>query len=234
MVKKCICLLILALLLAALLQPVSAAHRALLEPDKDDELPPEPIPTAQPAFDPIWPADTSYEISCLYYYQNGREHSCRYTYRNGLDIAGEGNALAVEDGVIEVVDYLYNSYGNFIVLLHDNGGRSIYAHLARTYVQEGQRVEKGEVIAKIGTTGNSAGVHLHYEYSLADPWLTFYKDKYYDKLYYEQNCLYNNERYNDSKLICQWICDNFVQDEEYFYWNGIQPEMEQTLSLIHI
>lgn len=227
MVKQWISLLLLLSLLAALLLPVSAAQHGWLDETEDEDAPPEPIPTVQTGFDPIWPADTSYEVSCLYYYQTGREHSCRYTYRNGIDIAGEGNALAVEDGVIEVVDYLYNSYGNYIVLLHDNGGRSIYAHLARTYVQEGQRVEQGEIIAKIGTSGKSAGVHLHYEYSLADPWLTFYKDKYYNKLYYEQNCLYNNEKYNDSKLICQWITDNFVQDEEYFYWNGKTPVMEQ-------
>lgn len=227
MVKQWISLLLLLSLLVALPLPVGAAQQGWLGEAEDEDAPPEPIPTAQAGFDPIWPADTSYEVSCLYYYQTGREHSCRYTYRNGIDIAGEGNALAVEDGVIEVVDYLYNSYGNYIVLLHDNGGRSIYAHLARTYVQEGQRVEQGEIIARIGTTGKSAGVHLHYEYSLADPWLTFYKDKYYDKLYYEQNCLYNNENYNDNKLICQWITDNFVPDEEYFYWNGETPEMEQ-------
>lgn len=230
MVKKSICLLLLLCLLTALLPQVSAAQpgTASIRLDNEEEKePPEPIPTIQPDFDPIWPADTSYEVSCLYYYQSGLPHSCRYTYRNGIDIAGEGNALAVEDGVIETVDYLYNSYGNYIVILHENGGRSIYAHLARSYVQEGDEVKQGDIIAVIGTSGKSAGVHLHYEYSLGDPWLNFFKDKYYDKLYYEQNCLYNNEKYNENKYICQWIRDNYVQDEEYFYWNGQTPVMEQ-------
>ncbi|MFE4922927.1 M23 family metallopeptidase [Streptomyces sp. NPDC056661] len=55
------------------------------------------------------------------------------------------------------------AYGNAIVIKHDNGMYSQYAHLSRIDVHIGQSVEKGQKIALSGNTGNSSGPHLHFE-----------------------------------------------------------------------
>ncbi|MET7523412.1 M23 family metallopeptidase [Streptomyces sp. NPDC005248] len=55
------------------------------------------------------------------------------------------------------------AYGNAIVIKHDNGMYSQYAHLSRIDVHIGQSVEKGQQIALSGNTGNSSGPHLHFE-----------------------------------------------------------------------
>lgn len=54
-------------------------------------------------------------------------------------------------------------YGNFVVLEHGNGVRTVYAHCDRLNVQAGDEVQRGEVIAWVGNTGRSTGPHLHYE-----------------------------------------------------------------------
>ena len=54
-------------------------------------------------------------------------------------------------------------YGNYIILSHGNGITTRYAHASQLYVTAGQTVSKGQVIAAVGTTGNSTGPHLHFE-----------------------------------------------------------------------
>ncbi|MBO0602767.1 M23 family metallopeptidase [Sporosarcina sp. E16_3] len=59
-----------------------------------------------------------------------------------------------------------NGYGNTVMVLHNIGGKTyetVYAHLASIGVKLGQSVKAGEVIAVMGTTGTSTGVHLHFE-----------------------------------------------------------------------
>ncbi|RXS83893.1 M23 family metallopeptidase [Streptomyces sp. TM32] len=55
------------------------------------------------------------------------------------------------------------AYGNAIVIQHENGTYTQYAHLSRIEVQVGQQVGTGQQIAKSGSTGNSTGPHLHFE-----------------------------------------------------------------------
>jgi murein DD-endopeptidase MepM/ murein hydrolase activator NlpD len=55
------------------------------------------------------------------------------------------------------------AYGNAIVIRHDNGAYSQYAHLSKVDVKPGQQVKTGQAIAKSGNTGNSSGPHLHFE-----------------------------------------------------------------------
>ena len=57
----------------------------------------------------------------------------------------------------------HGGYGRHVVLDHGNGVRSRYAHMRKLDVQVGQRVEKGQVIGFVGSTGRSTGPHLHYE-----------------------------------------------------------------------
>ncbi len=82
----------------------------------------------------------------------------------GLDMAADyGTAIyAAADG--EVVDAAWdNSYGNYVKILHENNTVSIYAHCSRLCVDAGERVEQGEKIAEVGSTGASTGNHLHFE-----------------------------------------------------------------------
>ena len=55
------------------------------------------------------------------------------------------------------------TYGNAVKLKHNDGYRTLYAHMAKVYVKEGQWVEKGQEIGYMGNTGKSYGAHLHFE-----------------------------------------------------------------------
>lgn len=82
----------------------------------------------------------------------------------GLDIDGHYDSpiYASDSGVVEVSGW-GNGYGLQIVINHENGFKTRYAHASKMFVNVGQRVSKGEVIAMVGTTGFSTGTHLHYE-----------------------------------------------------------------------
>lgn len=83
---------------------------------------------------------------------------------NGVDWAGRsGTAIsATSDGVVTKAGW-YGGYGNTVIIRHAFGIETLYAHLSRIDVKEGQRVSRGDRIGGMGTTGRSTGVHLHYE-----------------------------------------------------------------------
>ena len=87
---------------------------------------------------------------------------------NGLDIAtNNGSAFgrptfAAQDGVVKYAGW-QGGYGNLIIIDHGSGYETYYGHHSAIYVVPGQRVERGEVIGAIGSTGNSSGPHLHFE-----------------------------------------------------------------------
>ena len=56
----------------------------------------------------------------------------------------------------------YASYGKWVLITHDNGLSTLYAHLSLIKVQKGQYVHKGDLIGYSGNTGHSTGPHLHY------------------------------------------------------------------------
>ncbi len=158
------------------------------------------------SFNPVWPCQSAYKITCMYYYKSGAKHSTTYGYKNGMDIAGGGNIVAVESGTVETVANLGSrSYGRYIVIRHDNGTRSLYAHLKSYNVSKGQRVSRGQVIGVMGSSGNSSGTHLHFEMSNCDPFMKYYKDTYRWKIQFEQNVRSNNSRFNSDKSIVNWI-----------------------------
>lgn len=82
----------------------------------------------------------------------------------GIDIpAPMGTpAVAVASGTVISAGY-QGSYGNTVMIRHDNGLVSLYAHNSALVVSVGDRVEKGQVVSKIGSTGRSTGPHLHFE-----------------------------------------------------------------------
>ncbi len=83
----------------------------------------------------------------------------------GVDIAApQGEAIhATADGQV-VKAGLSSSYGNFVEIDHGDGITSFYAHMKRpALVRIGEKVQAGEVLGRVGTTGHSTGPHLHFE-----------------------------------------------------------------------
>lgn len=83
---------------------------------------------------------------------------------NGLDIgAPTGTPIgAACDGVVTYVGY-NGAYGNMVIIKHGDELETIYAHASELLATVGKQVKKGEVIAKVGSTGRSTGPHLHFE-----------------------------------------------------------------------
>ncbi|HAJ33485.1 MAG TPA: hypothetical protein DCK79_08975 [Candidatus Atribacteria bacterium] len=88
----------------------------------------------------------------------------RRDYHTGIDIDGHiGNSIrAAESGKVSFSGYI-NGYGYTIIIEHGGGYSSVYAHNSSNLVKEGQTVSKGDIIAKLGATGNATGSHLHFE-----------------------------------------------------------------------
>ena len=135
----------------------------------------------------IWPTNKPYYISSGYGKRWGRIH-------NGVDIAGQkrgSKIYAARAG--EVVDVGSNSSsGYYVTIKHDNGYYTRYAHMqnmngndrlgkissATKYVAVGKRVAAHDVIGEIGSSGNSTGLHCHFEIWSGVP----YKSKSYNPL----------------------------------------------------
>lgn len=88
----------------------------------------------------------------------------RRSNHTGLDIAATtGTPIKVmADGVVTNASYS-GSYGKLVKVEHGNGVETWYAHTSKMYVKKGQEVKAGDVIAEVGSTGNSTGPHLHLE-----------------------------------------------------------------------
>jgi len=85
-------------------------------------------------------------------------------YHSGIDIGADyGDAvLAADGGVIIFADWM-GGYGKAVIVEHGNGISTLYGHNSELLVSDGQRVRKGEIIARVGSTGYSTGPHLHFE-----------------------------------------------------------------------
>ena len=83
----------------------------------------------------------------------------------GIDLAGPvGTPIyATADGTVTDAAWNSGGYGNLVKISHGRGIETRYGHLSAVLVRPGQRVRRGEMIAKMGSTGRSTGSHLHYE-----------------------------------------------------------------------
>lgn len=103
---------------------------------------------------------TSYRsISAGYpYYSSGG-------YHGGVDFpCPSGTPVhAADSGYVSLVKSLTYSYGKYVVINHGNGISTLYAHNSQLCVSEGQAVNKGDLIAYSGSSGNSSGPHCHFE-----------------------------------------------------------------------
>lgn len=94
----------------------------------------------------------------------GVSSSIRKSTHTGLDISAvQGTDIRViADGTVITASY-NGSYGNLVKIDHGNGVETWYAHTSKMYVNVGDTVKAGDVIATVGSTGNSTGPHLHLE-----------------------------------------------------------------------
>lgn len=133
-------------------QPVQA------EPDgQTDELHSESIPESEDVFSAsfIWPVNGGY-ISDPFL--SDRNHK-------GLDIAAPAGTdiYAADGGTVLEAGWNDGGYGYYVVIDHGNGYTTLYAHASEVYVSAGQSVQRGELVAAVGTTGDSTGNHCHFE-----------------------------------------------------------------------
>ena len=187
-----------------------------LNEDKDNK-------NVVPSGDYIWPID-KYQITCLYYYQTGKPHASThrgytFDYMNSIDVsAAYGTPVyATASGVVEFVlsqpnsQYPETSYGRHIIIKHDNGTYSLYAHLSKTIVSKNQKVNQGEKIAESGYSiyydknrRRHESNHLHFAITDISPW-QYFRDKY--NFLYHINCKNNNKNKNNqySKELIEWF-----------------------------
>jgi murein DD-endopeptidase MepM/ murein hydrolase activator NlpD len=83
----------------------------------------------------------------------------------GVDLAGAKGTpiLAAERGVVVYTGSGFTGYGKLIVVEHGTEWATLYSHLSKISVKEGQTVQQGQVIGGMGRTGRASGVHLHFE-----------------------------------------------------------------------
>ena len=94
----------------------------------------------------------------------GERSSLRRSTHTGLDIAcTTGTDIKVVSNGTVTFSGKKGSYGNLIIVDHGNGVETWYGHCSKLYATVGQKVEAGDIIAAVGSTGNSTGPHLHLE-----------------------------------------------------------------------
>jgi len=108
----------------------------------------------------IWPANGY--VSSVFGYRESPFGS-NYEFHDGLDISAPAGTpvLATADGVVTLAGH-YGDTGNTVTISHGYGYETGYGHLSYISVKEGQRVERGQEIGRVGSTGRSTGPHLHY------------------------------------------------------------------------
>ena len=117
---------------------------------------------------------TNYWVSSRYGYRHD-PFTGKWTGHNGVDLAAPKNTpiVATRSGRVSFAGYQEDGAGNYVWINHGDGFKSIYMHMTRYIVEEGQYVEAGEIIGYVGTTGRSTGYHLHfglkYNGSYVDP-----------------------------------------------------------------
>ena len=117
-----------------------------------------------------WPLPESFTITS--YFGNRKDpFTGQPSYHDGTDIAAPAGTpiLAAADGTVEIAnstDAWGGGYGYYVKIRHNGSLETLYAHCSSLCVSAGQKVKQGEVIAYVGTTGNSIGNHLHFEVRL--------------------------------------------------------------------
>lgn len=105
----------------------------------------------------LWPTkETGFFISA--YYGDDRNHK-------GLDIATPVGTeiFAADEGTVTNAGYDEKGYGYYVIITHKDGYKTLYGHCSVLLVSSGDAVDRGDLIAYSGNTGNTTGPHLHFE-----------------------------------------------------------------------
>jgi murein DD-endopeptidase MepM/ murein hydrolase activator NlpD len=116
----------------------------------------------------VWPIKGGIGHISMYYGQNENPFTGQWYIHKGIDISTfrKGDPIvATADGKVVAVGY-DTGFGNYVIIQHSHGFFTRYAHLDRSAIYKGQKVQQGQVIGFIGNTGLSTGPHLHYEVHL--------------------------------------------------------------------
>lgn len=115
----------------------------------------------------IFPLNSEYELVKKFgkvYNYNEETKTGDYGTHTGIDYKADlgTDIFAVKSG--EIIYSAYKgSYGRLVIIDHGDGMQTYYAHCSELLKKQGEKVEAGDVIAKVGSTGNSTGPHLHFE-----------------------------------------------------------------------
>ena len=113
----------------------------------------------------MWPLPSCHTVWSPFGMRWGKLHK-------GIDISGGGvygkDILAADGGVVKQINTegWGWGYGLFVLIDHGNGYQTMYAHCSQVLVEVGQQVTQGQLIARVGSTGDSQGPHLHFEIRL--------------------------------------------------------------------
>lgn len=127
------------------------------------------LATAVPAIPPIMPDPGTFRLSSPFGYRSDPISGDSRMHK-GQDIASDTGTpiYATGDGVVQECGYNASGYGNLVKINHGYGYRTLYGHLSKVLVSEGQKVRKGDLIGLMGSTGKSTGPHVHYEVHYRD------------------------------------------------------------------
>jgi murein DD-endopeptidase MepM/ murein hydrolase activator NlpD len=110
----------------------------------------------------LWPV-SSRRVTCAYGWRRNPFNRAHREFHKGIDIAARYSWVkAARFGRITFAGWM-GGYGRAIIIAHPGGYKTLYAHLSRVSVRNGQYVKQGQVIAQSGNTGRSTGPHLHFE-----------------------------------------------------------------------
>ncbi len=115
---------------------------------------------AQRSSGPMFTPTTNFDYSARF----GQPGGWSSGYHTGLDFAAPSGTPVFSALAGTVVEAGWGgAYGNHLIIKHDNGVKTLYAHLTSSSVGKGDKVLRGERIGTVGSTGNSTGPHLHFE-----------------------------------------------------------------------
>jgi murein DD-endopeptidase MepM/ murein hydrolase activator NlpD len=126
---------------------------------------PQPAPQPQPAPEPA-PAPAPQPVASVGYIWPFSGNITTYFsgYHPGIDIDGYGRygapVVAAASGTVVLTAWDDYGYGYHVIIQHDDGSQTQYAHLSDIWVGQGQYVSQGEAVGGVGSTGYSTGTHL--------------------------------------------------------------------------
>lgn len=137
----------------SLVQAQPEARTSTAAPPPADAEPTPKVALSKERF--IWPVKGV--LYSRFGVRNGTQH-------DGIDIsAAKGSPVVAADEGQVLYAGVQRGYGNIVLVKHADGLITIYAHNERNLVETGQRVKRGQPIAKVGQTGRASGPHLHFE-----------------------------------------------------------------------